>query len=211
MAITLVALAAAFGYALYGVVSYKKPSTSAPAIKMTRLTATGKVSTGSISPDGKRIVYGVEDAGRQSIWLRQVASSAGVQIVPPSDATYANFTFTADGDYLYFNKTEKNGPNLLYRMSSSGGPQRKIVENVNSRAALSANGKQLAFVRGDPFARKNSLVVTESDGSQERVLATREGPDNFAAGIVGPAWKIDRLRGGKPCSETHRGATRWRR
>lgn len=180
----LFAALAGLGYALFEFTKQKRFATSSPTYTMTRLTPTGKVFDGSISPDGKRVVYGVEEAGRQSIWLRQVASSVGVQIVPPADVTYANFSFTGDGDNLYFNKTEKNGPKSLYRMSSLGGPPRKIIENISSKAVLSSNGKQIAFVRGDAFARKNSLVVAENDGSQEKVLATREGPDNFAGGIA---------------------------
>ena len=187
LAISLTILFVAVGglaYALFRFAGRKTSVPSSPAVKMTRLTSTSRVFDGSVSPDGKRIVYGVEESGRQSLWLRQVASSASVQIVPPTDATYANFSFTGDGDYLYFNKAEKNGPNSLYRMSSLGGPPRKIIENIGSRAALSSNDKRIAFVRGDPFAGTNSLVIAESDGSQEQVLATRKGPDNFAGGIA---------------------------
>ena len=156
---------------------------------MTRLTATGKVFTGSISPDGKHVVYVVEDAGQQSIWVRQVATSSNVQIVPPSEATYANLSFTHDGNYLYFNKREKDGPDSLYQMPAFGGMARKIIENFSSRAALSPDDKRIAFIRGGFFEKENSLVVANSDGSGEQVLATRKSPLNFYFG--GIAWTPD--------------------
>jgi serine/threonine protein kinase/Tol biopolymer transport system component len=187
--IVFAVLVVAFGYGLYKFVSQKRPAASSPAIEMTRLTATGKVTTGSISPDGKQVVYAVKDAGQQSIWVRQVATSSNVQIVPPAEATYANFSFTHDGNYVYFNKREKDGPDSLYKMPALGGMERKVVENFSARAALSSDDKRIAFVRGGFFEQENSLVVANSDGSGEQVLATHKAPLNFYSG--GIAWTPD--------------------
>ena len=189
VAIIFAALVVAFGYGLYKFASQKRPAPSSPATKMTRLTATGKVFAGLISPDGKHVVYGVENAGQQSLWVRQVATPSSVQIVPPSEATYANFSFTHDGNYIYFNKREKNGPDSLYQMPSFGGMARKIVENLTARVALSADDKRIAFIRGGFFENENSLVVANSDGSGEQVLATHKAPLNFYFG--GIAWTPD--------------------
>ncbi|MFZ0748181.1 MAG: DPP IV N-terminal domain-containing protein, partial [Pyrinomonadaceae bacterium] len=128
--------------------------------------------------------YGVEDAGQQYIWIRNVNTSRDVQIVPPSDGAYANFSFTRDGKYLYFNKREKNRPDALYKISAFGGQPEKIIENVSSRAALSPDGNRIAFIRGGPWEKENSLILTDIEGSEEQVIATRKGPDNFAGGIT---------------------------
>ncbi|HST24207.1 MAG TPA: serine/threonine-protein kinase, partial [Blastocatellia bacterium] len=56
VAIIFAALVAAFGYGLYKSASEKRPATSSPAINIRRLTATGRVFTGLISPDGKHVV-----------------------------------------------------------------------------------------------------------------------------------------------------------
>jgi eukaryotic-like serine/threonine-protein kinase len=189
IAIIFAAVVVACGYGLYKFASQKRTSTSSPPIKVTRLTATGKVLTGSIAPDGKHVVYAVEDAGQQSIWVREVAALSNVQIVPPSEATYANFSFTGDGKYLYFNKREKNGPDSLYQMPAFGGMPLKIAENVTARAALSSDDKRIAFIRGGFFEKENSLVVANSDGSGEQVLATHKFPLNFYFG--GIAWTPD--------------------
>src|SRR5205807_2546283 len=55
-AILFAALAVVFAYGLYRLVSSKRSVISAPAIKITRLTATGKVWAGVIAPDGKQVV-----------------------------------------------------------------------------------------------------------------------------------------------------------
>ena len=183
--ILLVTVVAALSFGLYKFVGKNKPF-APPVFKMTRLTSTGRVFDGLISPDGKQVVYSVEEGGQQSVWIRQVATASAVQIVPPSAATYANFSFTHDGEYIYFNKHEKDRPGSLYQMSALGGSVRKIVENAISRAALSADDKHIAFIRGGLFENENSLVVANSDGSEERVLATHKTPNNFFFG--GIAW-----------------------
>ena len=189
VAIFFAALAVVFAYGLYRLVSPKRSVVSAPAIKIIRLTATGKVWSGLISPDGKQVVYTVDDAGQESIWLRQVATASNLPIVPPSEASYTAFSFTHDGNYLYFIKREKNGPDSLYQMAALGGVARKIVANVSSRAALSADDQLIAFIRGGPFADENSLIVANRDGTGERVIATHKSPDNFYSG--GVAWTPD--------------------
>jgi len=189
VAIIFAALVVVFAYGLYKFAIQKRPVISSPAVKITRLTATGKVWAGVISPDGKQVVYTVDDAGQQSIWVRQVVTSSNVQIVPPSEASYAAFSFTHDGNYVYFIKREKNGPDSLYQMPALGGVARKIAENVDSRAVLSADDKRIAFIRGGLSANENSLVVANSDGSGEQVIATRKSAENFI--FLGIAWTPD--------------------
>jgi serine/threonine protein kinase len=101
LAIVLV-LAAGFGIykMLAGRVS--KPTAAAfQSIHLTRLTNTGKSRVAAISPDGKYVVHVIEDAGKQSLLVRQVTTANNVQIVPPAETTYFGMTFSADGNYVY--------------------------------------------------------------------------------------------------------------
>jgi serine/threonine protein kinase len=45
------------------------------ALKMTKLTSNGKATSAVISPDGKQVVYVIDDEGRTSLWLRQVVTA----------------------------------------------------------------------------------------------------------------------------------------
>ena len=72
------------------------------SIRLTRLTNTGKSRMAAISPDGKYVVHVIEDAGKQSLWVRQVTTANNVQIVPPADVVYFGMTFTGDGNYVYY-------------------------------------------------------------------------------------------------------------
>jgi eukaryotic-like serine/threonine-protein kinase len=178
-----------FGYGLYRLGNQRGISTQTPANNLKRLTATGKVPAGSISPDGTQLVYVVADGGRQSIWVRQILTSNQVQIVPPAEVTYINLSFTHDGNYIYFNKREKDGPDSLYQMPVSGGVARKMIENFATRVALSPDDRRIAFIRGVFFENENSLVVANNDGSEEQVLVTHKAPLNFYSG--GITWTPD--------------------
>jgi len=189
IAIILSVLVVASGYLLYKIASQKRAVTSTPANKLTRLTATGKILTGTIAPDGKYVVYVAQDAMQQSIWIKQVASPNNVEIVPPSEAAYANLSFTHDGNFIYFNKREKGEHDSLYRMPAKGGVASKVIDDFSARAVLSPDDKRIVYVLGGFFEDENSLVAANSDGSGEQVIATHKSPLNFYSG--GLAWTPD--------------------
>src|SRR5882724_1059476 len=101
-------IAVAFGIIVVvvgGVFVYKtflaKPShPTYQSITFSRLTNSGKITGISISPDGKYVVYAMSDGGLQSAWVRQVATSTNVPIIPGTQANFGGFTFTADGNYV---------------------------------------------------------------------------------------------------------------
>jgi serine/threonine protein kinase len=71
---------------------WQKPVPPFQAMRVTTLTATGKVRDAVISPDGKYLAYVVTDAGMQSLWVRHAATSSSVQIVPPRRSKPARWT-----------------------------------------------------------------------------------------------------------------------
>src|SRR5258706_16050836 len=80
----------------------KAPTFSFQSMKITRLTSSGKARTAAISPDGKYVVYSLDDAGKQSLWVRQVVTNSNVQIIPPDDVNYSGITLSCDGNYVYY-------------------------------------------------------------------------------------------------------------
>jgi serine/threonine protein kinase/Tol biopolymer transport system component len=164
------------------------------AMKFTRLTTSGKVRFAAITPDGKYVVHVVEDGGQQSLWVRQVATTSNVQIVPPAEVKYWGVTISPDGNYVYFVRREREFPGIgfLYQIPVLGGVPRRLVVDVDSAAAVSLDGRRLAFVRNRPGASLNEsiLMVADADAAEGQTIAIRKDLDFFGWG-AGPAWSPD--------------------
>jgi Tol biopolymer transport system component/serine/threonine protein kinase len=156
-------------------------------VRLNRLTNTGRANEAAISPDGKYVVHVVSEAGQQSLWVRQVATSSNVQIVPPSEAKYWGLTFSPDGNFVYYVKMEKNPPPAIYQVPVLGGTTSRVIENTESAVTISPDGKRLAFVRWYPNDSEMGLIVANADGTNERKLASRKQP-NY---LMDPAWSPD--------------------
>ncbi len=189
----IVAVLAALGYALYrsnlgNRAGVSKSGLAFANIQITRLTATGKARDAAISPDGNYVVQVVEDAGKQSLWVRQVATTSDVQIVPPSESVYVGLTFSRDGNFIYYVMGAANDPRAtLYQVPTLGGGSRKLISDVESSVASSPDGQRMAFLRG-VWGTDQTLVVANVDRSGDRVLVTRRYPDVFPDA---PAWSPD--------------------
>ena len=168
----------------------QKKSASFQAAKLQRLTSSGRASDAAISPDGKYVAHVKNDAGQQSLWLRQVATTSDTQIVPPSTQIYTGITFSKDGDYIYYRLGVRGlSAHALYQVPTLGGAPRKIIENVGTPITLSTDGARLAFVRVNVPRGETALVVANADGTGERQVAVRKSPNNFSSG--GPSWSPD--------------------
>jgi serine/threonine protein kinase/Tol biopolymer transport system component len=184
-----VVLAAAAGFGIYRMFAGRasKPTAAAfQSIRLTRLTNTGKSRMAAISPDGKYVVHVIEDAGKQSLWVRQVTTANNVQIFPPAEVLYFGVTFSADGNYVYYVTANKNESTaLLYQVPVLGGTTRKLVEDVDDPIAISPDGSQIAFARFYPPKGTDDLTVAKADGSDQHVVASRKLPARYAASWYG--------------------------
>jgi Tol biopolymer transport system component len=137
---------------------------------MSQATNTGKASLAAISPDGKYILNAQIDAGRQSLWLRNVATGSDTQILPPGSAPFRNLLFSPDGNYVYF-KQAANGTATswdYYRAPVLGGSPQRILRDVDSDLTFSPDGKRIAFLRvNDPEVNKYRLLIANGDGTGE--------------------------------------------
>jgi eukaryotic-like serine/threonine-protein kinase len=172
---------ATIGSALYRFVWHKKAGPPAfQSIRMTRLTNTGKSRMASISPDGKYVVHVIEDGGRQSLWVRQVATANNVQIVPPAEVQYFGMTFSPDGNYIYFVSARKNESTaVVYQVPVLGGIPQKLMDDVDGPIAVSPDGSQMAYLRFFPAKGEDDLLVAKVDGSAEHVVDHSKLPDRY--------------------------------
>jgi eukaryotic-like serine/threonine-protein kinase len=201
MAMLLVAVAivgvVAIGFGVYKFVAQRpaqaiaKPAAISSNMKISRLTANGKTTEAAISPDGKYFVYVVQDGGKESLWLRQVATSSNVQVVAPAEVQYGRETFSPDGNYVYYIVTESQNPHgALYRAPVLGGLPSKILTSIGSSITFSPDGSRIAFIRSDEAATgEDILMIANADGANERRLAGRKADKWFDYG--GPAWSPD--------------------
>lgn len=160
-------------------------------MQITRLTVNGKAGIPVLSPDGKYVAYRVDDAGKQSVWLRQIAAANSVTIVPAAEMELTGLSFSPDGNFLYYTAYQR--PPIygaLYRVPVLGGSAVKLIEDVDSSIAFSPDGKRIAFIRLAPLEGDSFIFTANADGSQQQKLATRKLPDyfHFEGGL---AWSPD--------------------
>ncbi len=140
-------------------------------IQFERLTESGKASQAGISPDGRYIVYVLKNGELQSLWVRQVATRSDIQVLAPSAVAFVGVTFSPDGNYIYFVRSDTGTANYryLFVMPSLGGNPQQIAKDVDSLPTFSPDGSQMIFARGVP-GKGTDFILINKDGSQEKVI-----------------------------------------
>jgi Tol biopolymer transport system component len=187
MALLLLLLLAA-GFGIYKWSSGRSRGFNLENMKITQVTSNGKAAMVAISPDGRYVAYLLADGEKRSLWLRQVATGSDVQVFPPEAVRFAGLSFSRDGNYLYFTRSDKTSfyEDYLYQMPVLGGPQRQLIRDIDTPITFSPDGKRFAFLRGVPSKAESDLLIANADGSGERVLAAAHDWQ-----LLGPAWSPD--------------------
>ena len=166
------------------------------SIKFTRLTNGGRVGnavmdgSASISPDGKYVVFSLNEAGKISLWVRQISTNSNVQIVPLADGGNGGTTISRDGEHVYYRWIDEKDPDgAIYEVPILGGTPRKILSGAASPVSFSPDAQRLAFIRHVEAQGADLLMVANADGSGERTLVTRSGNNWFNP--AGPSWSPD--------------------
>jgi serine/threonine protein kinase/Tol biopolymer transport system component len=165
------------------------------SIRFTRLTNGGRVGNSvvdgstSISPDGRYVVFSLNDAGKISLWVRQISTNSNVQIVPPAEGGNGGTTISRDGEFVYYRWVDEQDPaGAIYQVPILGGTPRKILSGAAGPVSFSPDGNRFAFIRSLP-GDADLLMVANADGSAERTLVKRGGNDWFNG--AGPSWSPD--------------------
>jgi Tol biopolymer transport system component/predicted Ser/Thr protein kinase len=161
-------------------------------MEITKLTDSGKASQVAISPDGQYVVYVKREGELQSLWMRHVATKSDVQILAPDVVAFAGLSFSPDGNYIYFVRSDKSTElfNYLYMMPVLGGAPRQLIRDIDTAASFSPDGKQFVFMRGVPNATAAELRVASADGTGDRLLV-RLPALPYPMGMLGPSWSPD--------------------
>lgn len=138
-----------------------------PTLQVTRLTATGEAASPAVSPDARHAAYVVSNAGRQSIWLRQLGTGSTVQLVPPGESGLEGLVFSPDANWLYYLSWPRGTLiRTLYRIPTLGGTPRRVYEDVDTPVSFSPDGGRIVFTRlVPPFGGR--LLVGDAAGASE--------------------------------------------
>jgi Tol biopolymer transport system component len=159
-------------------------------MQINRATTSSNASETAISPDGKFVTYVLGEFGKQSLWIKEVATSQVTPLTPPEEKRYRGLAFSPDGHSLYFSQRENSESELvLYQLQLRGGAIKKILTGVDSAVSFSPDGSRLVFVREDKTQGESSLIIANADGSGERRLSSRKLPEFYS--VDGPSWSPD--------------------
>jgi Tol biopolymer transport system component len=177
-------------------------------LRMEQITNSGNVTVGALSPDRRYIVYVQRDGGDQSLWVQQLATGSTVQLLPPDQVMFVAVSFTPDGNYVMFVRSDKNTQNFryLYQIPVLGGTPKQLIRDIDSAPTFSPDGREFVFVRGILDPPQNHVLVANADGSGEHLLASSHG---FAPGAAHVAWSPDGKTIATISPETREGSLSW--
>jgi Tol biopolymer transport system component len=163
---------------------------SRPPREVVHLTTDGRVKDAAVSPDGRLLAYAPSIAGKQSLRIKDLSSGEDWQILPPDLVVCWGMRFALNNQSLFYVSKQTGGTvNVLYRVPARGGPSEKLVVNIDSPPGLSPDGMEIAFVRSYPVQHRDSLIVANVDGSNEREILVRKHPDKLVG--AGVSWSPD--------------------
>ncbi len=182
-------LAAGIWYLMPGVPT-RGPSILTSDFASEKLSTTGNVFTAAISPDGQSIVYSNRKGSKHSLWLRQLASSTNIELIPPSEGIYYDITFSPDAGQLYYSRGSESGDGEIdiYRVPVRGGIPEKILSGTEGWLSVSPDGRKISFVR---CAHTNedycSLWIADAANlADQKKLVSRPGPIRIADNEISP-------------------------
>ncbi|HUQ33459.1 MAG TPA: protein kinase, partial [Pyrinomonadaceae bacterium] len=197
--IVLFALVSVVGVVLYRLARNRtgEPSreVAARAIKVAPFTVNGAVEAATISPDGKYVAYALKDDAKSemSLWVRHLPTASDVQIIPPSKDGYGGLSFSPDSNYIHYllflNNRQLSAS--LYKIPVVGGTPKQLVADFQGigRRSYSPDGARMTYIREEKGTGALQLVVSNEDGSDERVVVSRKGDKEWLDGS--PAWSPD--------------------
>lgn len=191
--ILIIIVTAVFGiaYELYRFLNRAPRALALAEIRLRRLTTSGNATAAAISPDGKYVAYVIYDAGKQSLWIKQVEATGNVQIIAPEDTHIYGLVYAPDGNYLYYIQSTKNNVAALYRIPALGGAPVRLNEDIDTAITFSPDGKRFAFIRGYPDQAESVLITARVDDGAEEKLASFNGNVNYYVQGKAPAWSPD--------------------
>jgi len=117
------------------------------------------VGSPKVSPDGKKMVYTVNEAVMTAdksefvtqIWMADLATKQNIQLTY-GEKSSSNPKWSPDGNWIAFTSNRKDNRSNLYVLSTSGGEAEPLTDLKSSVSnfAWSPDGHSIAFTMSDP-------------------------------------------------------------
>ena len=150
--------------------------------RTTRLTANPSgdpVLAAAISRDGRHLAFSDETG----LYTRQIDTGETHPVKLPDGTSASCISWAPDNDHLILALDAPNQRTSLWELSVLGGNARKIVDR-GFRPVISPNGKQVAFIAGEPLHQRIWLTGLSSEPPRELV-----GEDGDLFGTI--SWAPD--------------------
>ena len=160
-------------------------------LEITKLTDSGAVKNVAISHDGRYVAYAVYIGERQALRLRQVATRSDMELLPPDAGNFVGLTFSPDGNYIYFVRSDRNDISFryLYVVPSLGGTPRKLITDVDSGIGFSPDGRKIVYEHS--IRNEMEVKTANADGTDQQLLAVVHDANFLTPGDPGPTWSPD--------------------
>ena len=120
--------------ALLGENGSMKPLTASP----------GEYVTPRLSPDGKRIAYGVVEGQQTRLETLNLSTGVRLRLTPP-DMSEANPVWSRDGKYLFFSQPNGEMARLVWRDADASGGEAHLLLSNGEGPALTGDGLRMVF------------------------------------------------------------------
>ena len=197
----------------YVVMGHKKKVGNAggpPAaeMKLNVLMSRDDLGEAILSSDGRYLAYVATAEEKTSLNVRQVRTGSDVKILPPQEYPIHGISFSPDGDYLYYQNQDPGSPaySALFQVASLGGTPRKVFFDVDTAAGVSPDGLRVAFRRGRPQDKVDTLIVGDLATGSDRELARVSQANSFTGA---PAWSPDGKRVATALRSVEKGFQAW--
>ena len=175
------------GYGVFQLLRGKAAAVPFQTFTITQVTNSGNVRYAAISPDGKYVLSIVEDAGKMSLWLRNIPTGSNTQVLPPEAALYQNPAFSPDGNYIYYSKATDAAGNAfnLFRIPVLGGEAAQVVTR-RGRGADFLAGWTAHGLRARERSGGGQVADIEREHGRQRREDHLHGADAFSVmgGVV---------------------------
>jgi len=184
------------GFGIYSFVAGRGAAATAASgaghqdLGLSVLMSRNDIGEAVLSGDGRYLAYTTQSDRLSDLTVRQIRTGSDVKIVAANEFGIRGVSFSADGDYLFYQNRDPNLPNYqaLFQVPSLGGSPRKVFFDVDTAATFSPDGKKAAWRRGHPDIGADSIVIGDLDTGEDRELIRVTAPESFEAA---PAWSPD--------------------